>query len=73
MGFTGDESNLAALQVVGRLVHPGSERELRRYAKEQSALDELLGSDFSYIGHNMLYHNADLLFRHKETIERFLH
>lgn len=72
LGFTGDESNLATLQIVGRLVHPGSERELKRYAKEQSALDELLGSDFSYIGHNMLYRNADLLFRHKEFIERFL-
>jgi len=53
-------------------VHPGSERELRRYAKEHSALDELLETDFSYVGHNMLYHNSDLLFTHKETIERFL-
>ena len=70
--FTDDASNLATLQVVGRLVHPGSERELRRYAKEQSALDELLGTDFSSVGHNMLYHNSDLLFKHKETIERFL-
>ncbi|MGC9424104.1 IS1634 family transposase [Vibrio sp.] len=72
LGFTDDESNLATLQIVGRLVHPGSERELRRYAKEQSALDELLGCDFSSVGHNMLYHNSDLLFKHRETIERFL-
>jgi len=72
LGFTDDESNLATLQIVGRLVHSGSERELRRYAKEQSALDELLKADFSSIGHNILYHNSDLLFTHKETIERFL-
>jgi len=72
LGFTDDESNLATLQIVGRLVHPGSERELRRYAKQQSALDELLGADFSYVGHNMLYRNSDLLFKHKEPIERFL-
>lgn len=72
LGFTDDESNLATLQIVGRLVHPGSERELKRYAKEQSGLDELIGCDFSYVGHNMLYRNSDLLFRHKETIERFL-
>ena len=72
LGFTDDESNRATLQIVGRLVHPGSERELRRYAKEQSALDELLGCDFSYVGHNMLYRNSDLLFKHKGTIERFL-
>ena len=72
LGFTDDEANLATLQIVGRLVHPGSERELRRYAKEQSALDELLGTDFSAVGHNMLYRNSDLLFKHKKTIERFL-
>ena len=72
LDFTDDESNLATLQIVGRLVHPGSERELKRYAKEQSGLDELIGCDFSYVGHNMLYRNSDLLFRHKETIERFL-
>jgi len=72
LGFTDDESNLATLQIVGRLVHPGSERELKRYAKEQSALDELIGCDFSYVGHNMLYRNSDLLFAHKETTERFL-
>jgi len=73
LGLSKDESNLATLQIVGRLVHPGSERELRRYAKQQSALDELLGTDFSsYLGHNMLYRNSDLLFKHKETIERFL-
>ena len=68
LGFTQDESNLAILQIVGRLVHPGSERELRRYAKEQSGLDELRGDDFSSIGHNMLYRNSDLLFKNKETI-----
>ncbi|MBW2557968.1 MAG: hypothetical protein JRD69_03900 [Deltaproteobacteria bacterium] len=72
LGFTDNESNLATLQIVDRLVHPGSERELNRYAKEQSALDELLEADFSYVGHNMLYRNSDLLFKHKETIERFL-
>jgi len=73
LGFSKDESNCATLQIVGRLVHPGSERELRRYAKQQSALDELLGTDFSsYVGHNMLYRNSDLLFKHKEAIERFL-
>jgi len=72
LGFTQSQSNLAALLIVGRYVHPGSERELRRYAKEQSALDELLGTDFSHIGNNALYRTSDLLFEHKEQIERFL-
>ena len=59
LGFTDDESNCATLQIVGRLVHPGSERELRRYAEEQSGLDELLGCDFSHVGHNMLYRTGN--------------
>jgi transposase len=63
---------LATLLIVGRYVHPSSERELRRYAKEQSALDELLGANFSHIGNNALYRTSELLFEHKEQIERFL-
>ena len=72
LGFTQTQSNLAALLIVGRLVHPSSERELRRYATEQSGLDELLQTSFSRIGHNALYRSSDLLLDNKETIERFL-
>jgi len=72
LGFTQRQSDLATLLIVGRYVHPSSERELRRYAKEQSALDELLGTSFSHIGNNALYRTSDLLFEHKDQIERFL-
>jgi len=72
LGFTQSQSHLATLLIVGRYVHPSSERELKRYAKEQSALDELLGTDFSPIGNNALYRTSDLLFEHKDEIERFL-
>jgi hypothetical protein len=70
--FTQSQSDLASLLIVGRLVHPSSERELKRYAQEQSALDELLGTDFSHIGQNGLYRTSDLLFENKDFIERFL-
>jgi len=73
LGFTQRQSDLATLLIVGRYVHPSSERELRRYAKEQSALPELLGTDFSHIGNNALYRTSDFLFEHKDQIERFLH
>jgi len=72
LGFNQHQSNLAALSVIGRLVHPGSENELKRYAREESALDELLGTDFSHIGQNALYEISDLLLSHKEAIEKFL-
>ena len=72
LNFTPSQSDLAALLIIGRLVHPGSERELSRYARQQSALDELLGTNFSHIGHNALYRTSDLLFENKNSIENFL-
>ena len=72
LGFTQSQSDLATLLILGRYVHPSSERKLRRYAKEQSALDQLLGTNFSHIGNNALYRTSDLLFEHKDQIERFL-
>ena len=72
LNFTQFQSELAALLIIGRLIHPGSERELSRYAREQSALDELLGTNFSHLGHNALYRNSDLLFENKDLIENFL-
>jgi len=64
--------HLAALLIIGRLVHPSSERELRRYAEEESGLDELLGTDFSHLANNALYETSDTLLFHKDTIEQFL-
>lgn len=72
LNFTQYQSELAALLIIGRLVHPGSERELSRYAREESALDELLGTNFSHLGHNALYRASDLLFENKDLIEKFL-
>ena len=64
--------HLAALLIIGRLVHPSSERELKRYAEEESGLDELLGTDFSHLANNALYETSDTLLFHKNTIEQFL-
>jgi transposase len=72
LDFTKKLMDLAALLMIGRLVHPGSERELKRYAEEESGLDELLGTDFSHVPNNALYETSDILFSHKNTIEQFL-
>jgi len=72
LNLTPSQCDLAALLIIGRLVHPSSERELSRYARQQSALDELLGANFSHIGHNALYRTSDLLFENKDSIEHFL-
>jgi len=72
LGFTERQINLAAISICGRLIHPGSERDLKRFVQEQSALGELLGADVSDIGQNDLYRITDTVFEHKEAIEQFL-
>lgn len=70
--FKKENMDLATLLIIGRLVHPCSERELKRYAEEESGLDELLKTDFSHLANNALYETSDILFFHKNAIEHFL-
>lgn len=70
--FKKEKMDMATLLIIGRLVHPCSERELNRYAEEESGLDELLKTDFSHLANNALYETSDILFSHKDTIEKFL-
>jgi len=72
IGFSKKHMDLAALLIIGRLIHPSSERELKRYAEEESGLDELLATDFSHVPNNALYETSDILLSHKEAIEQFL-
>ena len=72
LNFKPEQINQAALAIIGRLIHPSSENELKRYAKEESALDELLGTSFANMGQNRLYEASDLLLQNKGAIEQFL-
>ncbi len=72
LDFSKAETDLAKLLIVGRLVHPSSERELKSYAQSHSAIDLLLGTDFSHIGQNALYRTSDILLSHKDALEDFL-
>jgi len=69
IGFTDIQIRQAALLVIGRLLHPASERETATWAKEMSALDEILGADFKNLSNNALYRLADLLVAHRAEIE----
>lgn len=69
LGFSPPQVQLAALLVIGRLLHPGSERQTAVWAKDISALGELLGVDFRYLSNNVLYRTADLLVAHRAEIE----
>jgi transposase len=60
------------LLIIGRLVHPGSERHLHRWAQYLSGLDELIKTDFTHLSLNSLYKVTDLLYEHKTEIEKHL-
>lgn len=70
--FSDKEIALAALAVVGKLVHPASELGTKEWAESLSGIDELLGVDFRHISQNALYRTSDTLLKHKEAIERHL-
>ena len=71
-GFSKRQIEIAMLLIIGRLVHPGSERHLHRWSQYISGLDELINTDFTHLSLNSLYKVIDLLFDHKDKIEAHL-
>ena len=71
-GFTTRQIEIAMLLIIGRLVHPGSERHLHRWAQHYSGLDELIHTDFTHLSLNSLYNVTDLLIDNKDEIEAHL-
>jgi transposase len=72
LGLSGKQVDLAALLIIGRLLHPASERATRIWAKNVSALDELMGTDFRHLSNNALYRTSDLLMERRDEIEAAL-
>jgi len=71
-GLSKRQIEIAMLLIIGRLVHPGSERHLHDWAQHMSGLDELMNTDFSQLSLNSLYKVSDILFENKPTIEAHL-
>lgn len=72
LGIADRQRKLISLAIIGKLVEPNSENATRIWAKELSAIDELLREDLSRLGHNSLYRVSDLIYKHKDDIETFL-
>ena len=72
IGLSPEQIDKAALLVIGRLLHPASERETALWGKEISALEELLGADLQHLSNNALYRLSDQLVEQREEIERRL-
>lgn len=72
LGIAERQRKLMSLSVIGKLVDPGSENATRLWARELSAIDELLEEDLSRLGHNSLYRISDTIYKHKDEIETHL-
>lgn len=69
LGLSPAQVQEAALLIIGRLLHPASERDTALWAKEISALGELLSTDFQRLSNNSLYRLSDQLVAHRSEIE----
>lgn len=71
LGFSSKQADYAKHLIVGRAVHPCSERELARWINQSSALKELIDSD-ERVYDNALHRSAAQLFEHRKQIEQGL-
>lgn len=72
LGFNDNQIHQVALLVIGRLLHPASERETAFWGKDISALGELMDTNFQHLSNNALYRTSDALLRNRDEIERRL-
>lgn len=73
LGMNHRQVNIALGQIIGRLLHPGSERRTHSWLTDTSGLEELLGCDFSGLTAMSLYRVSDNLLAHKDALETHLY
>jgi len=71
LNFTEKQIDYARMLIVGRMIHPGSERETVRWLCETSAVGELLGTRVK-VYDKALHRTAVLLWEHHVAIEQEL-
>jgi len=59
--------------IIGRILHPSSERETHKWLQEKSGLGELINYDFNRLSLDKLYKASDVLLSKKEALENFLY
>lgn len=72
LGLSETDVAIALGSIVGRAVHPDSERATNTWLRNISGLGELLDFDFNRITHNRLYRISDKLLTHKTVLEQHL-
>ena len=72
LGLAGSRRDAALASVIGRMAAPGSEATTAAWLQGRSALDELMGTDFSRIPDQRLHRASRSLLAHREIIEEHL-
>jgi Transposase DDE domain len=71
-GWTEEQAQLAATQVISRAVYPASELKTTRWIQENSAICELTGYDVYKLSKDKLYQSALNLYNLKDELEKHL-
>lgn len=71
-GWTEEQIQLAATQVISRAVYPASELKMARWIRENSAVCELTGYDMEQVTKDKLYQSALSLYTLKDELEKHL-
>jgi len=72
-GLTPKQINVALANIISRLCAPASEYSTYNYLQNDSALDEVLSTNFSTLQLKNLYKISDVLLKHKDVIEDHLY
>jgi transposase len=72
LGFSNTDVSIALGSIIGRALHPSSERETHRWLSASSGLGELVGFDFSRTSLDKFYQVSDKLLTHKDALEAAL-
>ncbi|MBT4268929.1 MAG: IS1634 family transposase [Deltaproteobacteria bacterium] len=73
LGFNQKQVNLALGSIIGRMLHPGSERATFEWLQRQSGLSELLDFDYQDASLNRFYEVSDQLLSKKQDLEEHLY
>jgi len=71
-GFDLKQLSIAKAVILGRLIHPQSEMGTWRWFQNSTSLIEMTPVDLSGTGKDLFYETGDLLFEHKEELEKAL-
>jgi len=72
LGLKRDQVAASCGVIAARMIAPGSERSTHHWLTDLSALDELMGVDFSQLSLDRVYKVSDWLMRHKDALEGHL-